>query len=99
MIYFRFKSRIKKTYLKESKPLLLKMFLFGQFFLAIRRRQRREYVKAKLELQEMVEDFYQRFALTYRQMRLKHRKQLERFKITQMKNGNIPLKHPNGTWV
>lgn len=56
-------------------------------------------MKGKLELQEMVEDFYQRFALTYQQMRLKHRKQLERFKITQMKNGNIPLKHPNGTWV
>ena len=56
-------------------------------------------MKAKLELQEMVEDFYQRFALTYQQMRLKHHKQLERFKITQMKNGNISLKHPNGTWV
>ena len=60
-------------------------------FLAIRRRQRREYMKAKLELQEMVEDFYQRFALSYQQMRLKHRKQLARFRLTQMTKSNIQM--------
>ncbi|XP_078354628.1 uncharacterized protein LOC144639220 isoform X2 [Oculina patagonica] len=67
----------------------------------ITRRQRREYMKAKLELQQIVEDFYQRFRSTYRQMRLKHRKQLERFKMaeTSSTNGKIPLNHPNGTWV
>ena len=55
-------------------------------------------MKAKLELQQMVEDFYRRFTLTYQQLRLKHRKQLERFKMTETKNGKI-LNHLNETWV
>ena len=37
----------------------------------------------KLELQQMVEVFYQQFTVTYKQLRLKHRKRLERFKITE----------------
>ena len=67
-------------------------------FLVIRRRQTREYIKAKLELQQIVEDFYRRFAFKYQQLRLKHRKQLERFKVTETRNGKV-LKHLNGTWV
>jgi len=62
------------------------------------RRHTKEYIKAKLELQQIVEEFYQRFTLTYQQLRLKHRKQLERFKMTETRNGKI-LKHMNGTWV
>lgn len=67
-------------------------------FLVTTRRHTKEYIKAKLELQQIVEEFYQRFTLTYQQLRLKHRKQLERFKMTETRNGKI-LKHMNGTWV
>jgi len=77
-------------------------------FLAIRTKERKEYTRMRLELQEMVEEFYQRFSLTYKQLRLKHRKQLERLKITETihekippshLNGKIPPNQLNGTWV
>ena len=56
---------------------------------------------AKLELQQLVEDFYERFTVTYKHMQLKHRKQLERFKITEkaITNGKIPPNISNGDWV
>ena len=54
----------------------------------------------------MVEEFYQRFSLIYLQMRLRHRKQLERLKINETKsliaetmNGEVPNHSLNGTWV
>ena len=68
-------------------------------FLAIRIKERKEYMKARQELKDMVEEFYQRFSLTYKQMRLKHRRQLERLKRTETINGKGPANQPNGDWV
>ena len=73
-------------------------FFFYQMLLVITKRHAREYIKAKLELQQIVEDFYQQFTLKYLQLRLKHRKQLERFKMNETRNGKV-LKHLNGTWA
>ena len=90
-----------------QRPLTQRTYFTLSFsFTEIRRRERREYTKTKLELQQMVEEFYQRFSLMYEQMRLKHRKQLERLKIKETKslidemvNGQVPTHSLNGTWV
>lgn len=73
---------------------------------AIRRRERKDYIMARQELQQMVEEFYQRFTITYKQMRLRHRKQLEHLKMTETKslvtetaNGKAPSNLVKGTWV
>lgn len=68
---------------------------------AKRERQREEYITAKLQLQQLVEEFYQRFSLRYRELRLKHRKQLECFKMANAAstNGKMQLNVPNGHWV
>ena len=56
---------------------------------------------AKLQLQQLVEEFYQRFSMTYKELRLKHCKQLERLKMAKAAsaNGEKPLNITNGEWV
>ena len=78
---------------------LINSFLFP--FLAKREKQRTEYIMAKLQLQQLVEEFYQRFSMTYKELRLKHCKQLERLKMANAAsaNGEKPLNVTNGEWV
>ncbi|CAH3178695.1 unnamed protein product [Porites lobata] len=56
---------------------------------AIRMRERKEYKRTKQELQSTLEEFYQRFYLTYKQLRLKHRKQLKCLKKTEKSLNNL----------
>ena len=64
------------------------VFLYCMFA-AIRMRERKEYKRTKQELQSTLEEFYQRFYLTYKQLRLKHRKQLKCLKKTEKSLNNL----------
>lgn len=73
----------------HQRPFSNVFFLFCMFA-AIRMRERKEYKRTKQELQSTLEEFYQRFYLTYKQMRLKHRKQLQCLKKPGKSLNNPP---------
>ena len=69
---------------------------------------RKHHLKAKQELQQMLVEFYERFSLIYKRLRLKHLRELKRFKVThaaksykamEYTNGKISNRLLNGTWV
>ncbi|XP_068727599.1 protein sidekick homolog [Montipora capricornis] len=74
----------------------------------IRREERNHHMKAIQELRQIVVEFYQRFSLTYKQLRLKHCKELEQLKLihdtecliaVENTRGKISDHLLNGTWV
>ncbi|XP_074610733.1 uncharacterized protein LOC141865384 isoform X3 [Acropora palmata] len=74
----------------------------------IRVNDTKHHLKAKQELQQMVVEFYERFSLIYKRLRLKHLRELKRFKETHAaksfkavkhSNGKISKSLLNGTWV
>lgn len=73
-----------------QRPFSNECFFLYCMFVAVRLRERKEYKRTKQELQSTLQEFYQRFYLTYKQMRLKHRKQLKFLKKPEKSLNDLP---------